>query len=83
MTYLLWIYLLGVVPSGVLVAGWLVAYTQGVFPSLAQKAYTSDMAHAILIGVAGGFLWPILLPVVYSLTERAQCGWSLQRGGAR
>ncbi len=60
--------------SAVLVYGLTLAYFQRQFLRIAEEMYGSDVAFATFFSVAAIVVWPMVLPLVYFLSERARYG---------
>ena len=73
-----WIVLLvGYVVSVLLITGWVHAYSKGKWPSIYD--HRDDLGAALLFGLIGGLLLPVVgVVVIFLFTGFAKYGWSLK-----
>ena len=76
---LFWViaYLVVVMCTWVIIAGWLYADVQRGYPSIAKGAERQDAGFALTWGMIYGTLWPLGLLFAFLLTGLAEYGWVL------
>jgi Gpi18-like mannosyltransferase len=76
------VYVIGALISAVTMTGWFFAeldyiWASNKYPEWQQKKYRKSLGKSIPMALAYSVMWPVGLPVAYSITGFAERGWAV------